>query len=112
MLSPASATLADAMKLLDERTLDGSRHFARLPKIAPWEVVRDHALLLGDAKLINEVGENGAVRPRFDFTFRGHRFLIHSHENQFLFFVSEPQCSDLILFEVGLHFERLLEEAG
>ena len=97
------------MRLIDERTPDGSRQFARLPKIAPWEVVRNHVLLLGSAKVVNYVAE-GAVAPWLDFTFRGHRFVIHSHENQLRLFVCDPQCSDLILFEVGSHFERLLGE--
>jgi hypothetical protein len=107
------------MKLIDERTPDGSRYFARLPKVAPWEVVRDHVLLLGNARVVNYVG-NGPGEPWLDFTFRGHRFLIHAHENQFQLFVRDPQCSDLVLYEVGLHFEQLfarydddeLEEAG
>ena len=99
------------MKLIDERTPDGSRHFAKLPKIAPWEVVRDHVLLLGSARVVNYVGE-GPSEPWLDFTFRGHRFLIHSHENQFRLFVRDPQCSDLILYEVGLHFEQLLNPMG
>ena len=95
------------MKLIDERTPDGSRHFARLPKIVPWEAVRDHIPLLGSAKVVNYV-EGGVASPWLDFTFRGHRFLIHSHENQFRLFVRDPLCSDLILFEVGRHFEELL----
>jgi hypothetical protein len=99
------------MKLIDERTPDGSRHFARLPKIAAWEVVRDHVLLLGNARVVNYVAE-GPAEPWLDFTFRGHRFLIHSHGNQFRLSVRDPQCSDLILYEVGLHFERLLDEMG
>ncbi len=97
------------MKLIDERTPDGSRHFAKLPKIAPWETVRDHVLLLGIARVVNYVGD-GPGQPWLDFTFRGHRFLIHCHENQLRLFVRDPQCSDLILYEVGLHFERLLGE--
>ena len=97
------------MKLIDERATDGSRHFAKLPKITPWEVVRDHVLLLGSAKVVNYVDE-GIASPWLDFTFRGHRFLIHCHENQLRLFVRDPQCSDLILYEVGTHFERLLGE--
>lgn len=95
------------MKLIDERTPDGSRQFARLPKVAPWEIVRDHILLLGNARVVNFIGDEVA-KPWFDFTFRGHRFLIHSHGNQFRLYVRDPQCSDLILYEVGVHLERLL----
>jgi hypothetical protein len=99
----------DAMRLIDERAPDGSRHFANLPKSTPWQVVRDHVLFLDSAKVVNYIDEQVAI-PWLDFTFRGHRFLIHSHENQLRLFVRDPQCSDLILFEVGTHFERLSGE--
>jgi hypothetical protein len=99
------------MKLIDERVADGSRHFAELPRVTPWQAVRDHVLLLASAKVINYVDE-GMASPWLDFTFRGHRFLIHTHENRLRLFVRDPQCSDLILFEVGSHFERLVEEMG
>jgi hypothetical protein len=99
------------MMLIDERAADGSRHFARLPKVTPWQVVRDHVLLLDSAKVINYVDE-GIASPWLDFAFRGHRFLVHSHENQLRLFVCDPLCSDLILYEVGRHFERLLGGAG
>ena len=94
------------MKLIDERTPDGSRHFARLKTISPWETVRDRVLLLGNAEVGNYVGDELAY-GWLDFSFRGHRFLIHSHENHIHLYVSDPQCSDLILFQVGQHFEKL-----
>ena len=97
------------MKLIDERAPDGSRHFAKLPKITPWAAVRDHVLLLNKAKVVNYI-DAGIASPWLDFTFRGYRFLIHCHENQLRMFVYDPQCSDLILFEVGTHFERLVGE--
>jgi hypothetical protein len=96
------------MKLIDERTPDGSRHFAQIPKITPWEIVRDHVLLLRSANVVNFVAD-GPTRPWLDFTFRGQRFLIHCHENELRLYVRDPLCSDLILYEVGVHFERLLE---
>jgi hypothetical protein len=94
------------MKLIDERTPDGSRYFAKLPTTGPWELVRNHVLLLRSAEVVNYVG-NELARPWLDFTFRGHRFLIRSHESQIRLFVRDPQCSDLILYEIGVHFERL-----
>ena len=95
------------MKLLDERRPDGSRHFARLPRILAWGDVLAHATLLGGAKLLNATDGKMAV-PWFDFLFRGHRFLVLGHEDQLHLSVSDPQCPDLLLFEVGVHFERLL----
>jgi hypothetical protein len=99
------------MMLIDERTPDGSRRFARLRTITPWEVVRDHVLLLENAKLVNFVGGQ-VTHGWLDFSFRGHRFLIHSHENLLHLYVHDPQCSDLILFQVGQHFEKLKVEEG
>jgi hypothetical protein len=94
------------MKLIDERTPDGSRYFARLPKVSPLEIVREHILLLGSAEVVNFIDE-GIASPWMDFNFRGHRFLIHCHGNQLRLYVRDPQCSDLILYEVGVHIERL-----
>ena len=110
MLSPASAIVADAMRLIDERTPDGSRHFACLPQAATWAAVCDHVLLLPDAEMINFVGE-GLAQAWLDFRFRRHRFLINARDGRFRLFVRDPQCPDLILYQVGYHFERLLGEA-
>ncbi len=61
--------------------------------------------------MLNFVDEE--IAPAWlDFTYRGHRFLIHSHENQLHLFVHDPQCPDLLLFQVGSHFEPLVEEKG
>lgn len=95
------------MKLIDQRTPDGSRQFAKLPKTTPWEVVEVHVLLMEGARLVNMVKDEGIAPPWFDFTFRGHRFVVHSHDNQLHLFVSDPRCSDLVLFQVGSHFEGL-----
>jgi hypothetical protein len=95
------------MRLLDERTADGSRHFARLPMAVDWSMVIGHASLLSGARIANSTGDEIAS-PWFDFLFRGHRFLVRSHEDHVRLSVSDPQCPDLLLFEVGVHFERLL----
>jgi hypothetical protein len=43
-----------------------------------------------------------------DFRFRGHRFLMNIHDGHYCLFVRNPQCSDLVLYQVGCHFEKLL----
>jgi hypothetical protein len=106
-LSPASAIVADAMRLIDERTRDGSRHFAALPQAATWGAVCDHVLLLPGAEIVNFVAE-GSAKAWLDFRFRQHRFLINAHEGLFRLFVCDPLCPDLILYQVGCHLERLL----
>ena len=99
------------MKLIDERTPDGSRHFACLPQAATWTAICEHIRLLPDAELLNFVGE-GVAKAWIDFRFRQHRFLINARNGFFRLFVRDPLCADLILYQVGCHFERLLGETG
>ncbi len=97
------------MILIDERTRDGSRHFTSLPQKATWENIHDHALLLSGAEVLNFVADEYA-RAWVDFCFRQHRFLIHARDGLCRLFVRDPQCPDLILYEVSAHFEQLLRE--
>jgi hypothetical protein len=98
------------MKLLDERTGDGSRHFATLPQRASWGWLCDHVLQLPDAEMINFVADN-PNRAWLDFYFRRHRFAVRARDKRFHLYVRDPQCPDLILFEVGSHIERLMDES-
>lgn len=94
------------MRLIDERTQDGSRHFACFPQETTWDEVCSHAALLPDAEIVNSV--SGDHAPAWlDFRFREHRFLIKTRDGQLHLLVYDPQCCDLILYEVGRHFERL-----
>ena len=98
------------MRLIDQRTRDGSRHFAYLPQGASWGTLYDYVLLLPGAEMINFVGE-GPAKAWLDFRFRRHRFLIDARDGRFRLFVRDPQCLDLILYQVGCHFQRLLGRA-
>ena len=108
-LSPASAMLADAMRLIDERTRDGSRHFASLPQTASWgDPLRLCAAVAGrqDDQFCGGGARQGVARlplPRAPFPDRRPR-------RRFRLFVRDPQCLDLILYQVGYHFERQLGE--
>jgi len=110
MLSPAFASLANAMKLFDHRTDDGSRYFSRLPRPERWDVLYDCVLRLSGAKVINHVGEDFG-RPWLDFHYCGHRFLICLSEEHVQLYVDDPQCSDVLLYQVGRHFEKLLSRS-
>lgn len=110
MLSLAPVRLTGAMMLIDARTRDGSRHFTSLPQAAAWEDIHDHAMLLAGAEMLNcVVGE--LARAWIDFSFRRHRFRIHARDGLYRLFVRDPQCPDLILYQVGAHFEQLLCKA-
>lgn len=109
-LSPVPVILTGTMKLIDERTLDGSRRFTHLPQVADWISVRDHVSLLPGAEMVNFIGGEMA-QDWLDFAFHGRRFLIRGHDDHLHLFVDDPQCSDLILYQVGRHFEQLPEKA-
>jgi hypothetical protein len=51
------------------------------------------------------------ARAWLDFQYRRHRFTVNLRGGVFHLFVADPQCPDLILYQVGCHFERLLEQA-
>ncbi len=99
------------LTLIDHRTADGSRHFARLVTVAPWERVRQHVRRLENAELINSVDPPGP-RAWLDFSYRGHRFLVHEQGRHVDLLVRNPLCCDLILYQVGSHFLRLSSVAN
>jgi len=98
--------MEEAMRLIDLRTTDGSRHFASLPRPADWSAMRDHVRGLSGAKTLCYFSED-RKSPRMDFSFRRHYFLIAPRGDSIELFVQDPQCPDLILYEVGRHFEQM-----
>jgi hypothetical protein len=95
------------MRLIDERTLDGSRQFASLPQVVSWSAVRSHLSLLPGAKIAN-LHDTCPERTWLDFHFGQHHFFIKAHDGLFHLFVRDPQCADLVLYQVGAHFEQLV----
>ena len=98
------------MRLIDHRTEDGSRHFASLPKSCTWHALRDHVLLLPGAEIVNFVADR-VKQAWIDFTYRDHRFSVNHREGKFCFYVCDPLCPDLILYQVASHCEGLLGSA-
>jgi hypothetical protein len=98
------------MKLFDVRTNDGSRLFGRLPKTVPWQKLREHVAEIPGAKIVNFVSE-GIAPAWFDFIYGGHRFVVRNGGDNFCFFVADPRCSDVSLFQVASHCEKLLGTA-
>jgi len=97
------------MRLIDVRSSDGSRHFARLPKTAPWDALREHVARLSGVETVSLVVP-GPIGPWLDFTFRGHFFRVHNGGQEFHFFVRDPRCSDVSLYQVASHCEKLLAD--
>jgi hypothetical protein len=92
------------MQLIDIRTSDGSRHFVRLPKHVSWKALCEHiGLLPGDNFFSNWIAQ-----PRLEFTFRGHRFTVRDSGREFHFYVCDPRCSDVALYQLAYYCEQLL----
>ena len=96
------------MKLIDIRTADGSRHFVGLPKRVPWQALRDHLSELHGSQVVHFV-TGGPSEAWLDFSYRGHRFAVRNGGAEYHFFVSDPLCSDMDLYQVACHFQGLLE---
>jgi len=95
------------MKLIDRRTIDGSRHFVCLPRSASWQALCEHVALLPGLEIVNFVAD-GPAEAWLGFTYRGHRFAVRHEGQEFHFFVDDPRCSDLSLYQVAAHCEGLL----
>ena len=95
------------MKLIDVRTSDGSRLFGCFPKTATWQRLRDHVAGLPGAEIVNFVAA-GVGPAWFDFIFGSHRFVVRNGGDCFCFFVAEPCCSDVSLYQVASYCEGLL----
>jgi len=94
------------MKLIDLRMNDGSRHFAVLPEVVPWSVMRDHIATLPDTT-VNHYVADGVTEAWIDFTYRGYKFSVNTQLGEFWFFVSDPCCPEFLLSEVASHCEKL-----
>ena len=99
------------MKLIDVRTEDGSRHFARLPEGADWDALCNHLKQLPEVSVAQLVAE-WTAEPRIEFTYQDHRCTVRRQEDEYCFFVRDPRCSDVPLYRLALHCERLLAIAA
>jgi hypothetical protein len=96
------------MKLIDFRTADGSRHFACLPKKASWEALQEHIAQL-PGLLVEQFSPGKSAGPCLSFSFRGHRFVVHDGGHEYHFFVRDPRCSDLSLYQLAYQCEQILD---
>jgi hypothetical protein len=94
------------MRLLDERTGDGSRLFVRLPKRTTWQQFRDHVTTLPGAELASPV-PGDVPSALFAFTYGGQRFMVGNGGDPYCLFVSDPRCGDVRLYNVTAHCEKL-----
>jgi len=90
------------MKLIDVRAEDGSRQFACLRKETTWQALHEHVGRVPEATVHNFVAE-GMAGPWLEFTFRGHRFLVHERDGGWWLCVRDPQCPDTLLYHVAAH---------
>jgi len=99
---PPSVHDKATMRLIDVRTEDGSREFACLRKEATWQALHEH---LGDLPgvTVHSFVAEGVAEPWMEFTFRDHRFLVHERDGHWWLCVRDPQCPDLLLYQVASH---------
>ncbi len=67
-------------------------------------------MLLPDAAMVRCI-DGGTAEPWCEFRFRQHQLVIKSCDGHVCLFVRDPQCCDMILYEVGCHFEKLSDHA-
>jgi hypothetical protein len=97
------------MKLIDERTLDGSRQFASLPRTASPDALRHHLTALPGIEILHAT--EAPKQPAWvDFHYNRHHFFVKTHDGEYAIFVRDPQCADLILYQVGTYLEQLLKK--
>jgi hypothetical protein len=97
------------MQLIDERTVDGSRCFVRLPYFGKWQSICQHVLLLSNNELITATAINlweGVLR----FRFRNHQFRLTCYGGELCLVVSDPLCFDLLLHHVACHFSEISDQ--
>ena len=97
------------MKLIDERTLDGSRQFASLPQTVAWDAVCSHLLQLPGVEIVNSHSDL-LGRAWLNFQFSRHHFFLKAADGALVLFVRDPRCADLVLFQVGSHLEQLVTD--
>ncbi len=105
----SSVKLLRPMKLIDVRTADGSRHFLRMSKGCPAQALVEHLMGLDGARLLCFFA-GGVTEARVDFTYHGYRFQIRNGGQEYLFFVDDPSCPDVLLLGVAYHFHQLLSD--
>jgi hypothetical protein len=86
---------------------DGSRHFASLPEVWPFNLLRQHVAKLAGT-LVTDYLSDEVTEVWLDFSFRGHTFTINNQYGEYWFFVGNPACPDDILAAVVEHCELLL----
>jgi hypothetical protein len=95
------------MTLIDDRMADGSRHFASLPEIFPWEALRDYIETLPDAIILAYITDH-ITEFWIDFTFRDYKMSINNPLGDLWFFVTDPDCPDSILSDIISHCEKIV----
>ena len=90
------------IRLIDRRTEDGSRLFTYLPQTAGWEGLHTHLRRLPGVQIANYVPAE-LTEPWIDFLYRSHRFSVRQQEDRICLIVRNPQCPDVILYQLAAH---------
>ena len=85
---------------------DGSRLFLTLPQSVLPNAVVAHLKTLRNAELVGFL--DGVMEAWIDFRYLRNDFNIHNPDDEFWFFVKDPDCADAVLEAVRDHFLILL----
>jgi hypothetical protein len=85
---------------------DGSRHFASIPEVWPFELLRHHVERLAGA-VVTEYLSDDVTEVWVDFSFHGYAFTVNNQYGEYWLFVSDPACPDDILTAVVEHCELM-----
>lgn len=96
------------MRLVDERTIDGSRRFARLTYAGDWPDLFQCAVASSNhgALPLANVSLQG---NKLCFCYRGYQFHVTRRDGELCLVVRDPLCCDLLLYQVACHFGKLLD---
>lgn len=97
--------MSSETRLIDVRMNDGSRHFAAIPEVVPWTVMRDRLALLAGV-MVRDYVSDGVTEAWIDFVYKGYAFSVNTQCGEYWFFVSDPNCPQTILAEMVAHCVR------
>src|SRR5689334_1566748 len=92
-------------EIFDVRMNDGSRHFAAIPEVVSFDVMRNQARSLEGAVETGFVTDE-VTEMWLDFKYCGNRFSINNQLGDYWFFVEDSKCPEPILVDVLQHFAR------
>ena len=83
--------------------------FCKFPQTRFWYEVLEH---LGELRgvEVTDAADDPIVGSWIDFNFSGHSFTINAESGEFVFFVEDTACPEIVRNEVSAHFAPFFAE--